>query len=53
LKKENITDAPVTPISLWAAMVASNLSTWSMSPLESSVFHSGLTTGGLPDFLGS
>jgi hypothetical protein len=24
LKNENITDAPVTPISLWAAMMASN-----------------------------
>jgi hypothetical protein len=26
LKKENITDVPVTPISLWAAMMASNSS---------------------------
>jgi hypothetical protein len=50
LKKENIMDAPVTPISLWAAMMASNSLTWSMSPLESSVFHSSLTTGGFPDF---
>jgi hypothetical protein len=53
LKKENITDAPVTPISLWAAMMASNSLTWSMSPLESSVFHSGQMIGGLPDLSGS
>jgi hypothetical protein len=26
-EEENITDAPVTPISLWAAMIASNSST--------------------------
>jgi hypothetical protein len=48
-----IMDAPVTPISLWAAMMASNSSTWSMSPFESSVFHSGLRIGGLPDLSGS
>jgi hypothetical protein len=34
-------------------MSTSNSSTWSMSPLESSVFHSGRRKGGLPDLSGS
>jgi hypothetical protein len=41
------------PVAMMACMMASNLLTWSRSPLESSVFHSGLTIGGLPDFSGS
>jgi hypothetical protein len=52
LKNDNITDAPVTPISLWATMRASSSSTWSMPSLEGSMFLSGRRTGGYPIFQG-